>query len=85
VKVQTNSISHLSMFKDFVRRDDWIGDLTPKESLSLRGTNEILGRYLRAEFMFLFFETFFEDRKIDKLCRNIIFFQLVPGTKVMPK
>jgi len=51
--------------------------LTPKGLLSLWGTDEISGRYLRAEFLYWFFETFFEDRRIDKLCGNIIFFSIV--------
>jgi len=38
--------------------------LTPKGPLSLQGTNEILGRFLQAEFMSLFSETFL---KIEKL------------------
>jgi len=44
--------------------------------LFLQGTNELLGRYLWAEFLSLFFETFFEDRKIDKLRENIIVFSI---------
>jgi len=55
--------------------------LTPKGPLSLRGTNEISGRYLQVEFLSLFFETFFGDRKTHKLRGNIIFFQSVPGNK----
>jgi len=47
----------------------------------LGATNGILGKYLRAEFLLCFFETFFEDRKIDKIHGNIIFFQSVPGNK----
>jgi len=39
--------------------------LTPKGPLSLWGTNGILGRYLWAKILLRFFETFFEDRKVD--------------------
>jgi len=49
--------------------------------LSLWGTNEISGRYLWAEILSLFVETFLEDRKTDKLRGNIIFFHSVPGNK----
>jgi len=44
--------------------------------LSLWGTNEISGRYLRAEFLSSFFEFFFEDRKTNKLHGNIILFSI---------
>jgi len=50
--------------------------LTPKGPLSLQGTNGISGRYLRSQFLSEFFETFFEDRKIDKLHGNIIYFPI---------
>jgi len=59
--------------------------LTPEGPLSVGGTNEILGGYLTAEFLLGFFEFSFEDRKINKLCGNIIFFKRCPETKVMPK
>jgi len=49
--------------------------------LSVQGTNGILGRYLWVEFLSLFFETCIEDRKVDKLCGNVMFFQLVHGNK----
>jgi hypothetical protein len=42
--------------------------------LSLRGTNEISGRYLRAEILSVFFENFLDDREPGKLRGNIIFF-----------
>jgi len=50
--------------------------LTPKGPLSLQGTNGISGKYLRSQFLSWFFETFFEDRKIDYLCGDIIFFPI---------
>jgi len=37
--------------------------LTLKGPLSVWGTNGILGRYLRPEFVSYFFKTSFEDRK----------------------
>ena len=50
--------------------------LTPKSPLSVRGTNQISGRYLRAEFLSWFFENFIEDRKTDELRGNIIFISI---------
>jgi len=50
--------------------------LTPKGPLSIRGTNGISGRYLQAEFLLRFFEKKFEERKIDKLSGNIIYFSI---------
>jgi len=56
-------------------------DLTPKGPLSIRETNGISGRYLHAKFLLWFFETFFEDRKIDCLQGLVNFFQSVPVNK----
>jgi len=52
--------------------------LTPKgPSIVCLGTNGIFGRkLLQVEFLSLFFETFFEDRKIDYLHGNIIIFSI---------
>jgi len=55
--------------------------LTPKGPLSLRRTNGISGRYLRADFLSWFFETFLEDRKTDYLYGNVNFFQPMPMNK----
>jgi len=48
--------------------------LTPKGLLCLWRTNEISGKYLRAEFLSYFFKFYFEDGKNDKLHGNIYFF-----------
>jgi len=44
--------------------------------LSLQGTNEISNKYLQSQVWSSFFETFIEDRKIDYLRGDIIFFPI---------
>jgi len=57
-------------------RKDVEDKLTPKGPLSLRGTNGISGKYLRACFLSWFFEFFLEDRKTDYIHGIIIYFSI---------